>query len=551
MSSHINISIGKVIVALVLASVLNSGMQASATTCYDSADWKNVYLIPPNADPTTNIAITLTAEKTEVQPGDEVSLTVETDRDCYLTVMDLGSSGRVIRLWPNRYSSQDNKVEARTPRAIPGPDDGFRIKVAGPAGVERLVVFASSEKGKILSEDEFRALKDTAFSEFLGSPKDLAVEFQEGIGTLDASDRWGTAQLNFCITPPDRVSAEAQTTVPLQPGSGPHATEPAPEQASGDTVATGTVSQGPDQSAAQPDPAPDSASREQPAATESPDADLHGKTYLFAVGVSTGRLKYCENDARKAMDLLRRKTGAQYRNIRTLLGNAATHDGMMSGLKWLARTTEPEDVVFIYFSGHGTSVPDQSPLDEDDDKDEAFVLFHEKKPADYQKALEQKILMLDDDFNGLLKQIMARRKIIIVDACHSGTIYKHAGLESEDFVSKYYPLADPASGEDMWMLTAKRMPTNYGNDHEAVLAACLDSQSSYEYRLKKSGLFTYHLLNAINAGQVSLHKAFEQAGRKTVELSTEAFRESRGRIQPQTPQLTDPHGLVSRWRFTK
>lgn len=452
--------------------------------CATRGDWKDINILPTNGSPDSNIKISLTVDKTVAVPGDEIVLTIVADRDCYVTIMNLGTSGRIVRLWPNAYSGNDNFVSAGVPRRFPDVNDGFRYKVAGPVGVERIIGYASMEKGKILDENEFQGLQGTGFKQFVGGAKDLAKSFHKNTTALGTGTPWGTGQVNVCI------------------GTG---------------------------------------ATERPAET--------GQVYVLSIGAATGELKYCSRDAQRFSDAVISKMGVKESNVRLILGAEATHDGFSKGLEWLASTTQPEDTVVIFFSGHGTSIPDQAPSDEEDGKDECFVLYHTKPPQDYVTALRERVLMVDDEFNRILKTVQARKKLILVDSCHSGTISKEIGARTKNYVSKYLPLKDPRTGEKMWNLRSKSEPPNYGNDNEALMSACMDDQVSYEDQSKQAGLFTHHLLEAINSGASDLEKAFETA-KQSVERETSEFaRQSSGSAAVQTPSLTDPHGLAKLYRF--
>lgn len=458
--------------------------------CKTKGDWKDISILPANGAAETNIRISLSANKAQFAPGEEVILTFQADRDCYVTIMDLGTSGRIVRLWPNDLCGNDNLVTASVPRQFPGPGDQFRYTIAGPAGMERIVAYATLEKGKILSESDFQAMAQSGFKQFVGGAKDLASTFKKNADALGPSAPWGTSQLNLCI---------------------------------------GAGAQGP----AEPVQAQ--------------------RVFVVAAGAPTGDLRYCKKDAQRFVDALKSRMGVVESNVRLILGADATYEGFTNSLKWLETSTQPEDTAVVYFSGHGSSIPDQGTKDEEDGKDECLVLHHTgTTPSDYQVALQQKILMLDDDFNKLLKAIPARKKIIVVDTCHSGSIHKSLGMKTGNLVAKYMPFKDAATGEVMWNLKPKAdTPPNYGNDNEALLAACMDDQVSYEDQSIEAGLFTNNLLKAIEAGAKDLEQAFETAKTDT-EKQTKEFAAQQGKaVSVQVPNMTDPHGFVKLFGFGK
>lgn len=85
---------------------------------------------------------------------------------------------------------------------------------------------------------------------------------------------------------------------------------------------------------------------------------------------------------------------------------------------WLIDGVGRDDRVFIYYSGHGTQVPDVGG-DEADGSDEALVL-HDFKVTNGRPSG----LLVDDRFDELLRRIPSRNILLVVDACHSGTGYE-------------------------------------------------------------------------------------------------------------------------------
>ena len=457
--------------------------------CETTKDWKDIYILPTNPNPQNNIKLTLSAEKKSLKPGEELNLTFTADRECYLTLMDMGTSGKILRLWPNDYSGQDNRIAPNSPRKFPGPGDKFRYRIAGPDGVERLIAYATSEKGKILSEQEFQKLKDTGFKEYPGSAKDLAIQFQSRADSLGSGISWGTAQENVCI------------------GSGPK---------------------------------------------PSVDLPTSSKVYVMSVAAQTGKLKYCNKNAQTITDTLQAKLGLDKSNARVLIDGAGDYQGFCAGIQWLASVTRPEDKVIIYYSGHGGSCKDRPPIDEEDGRDEFLVLYPgQKEGMTLEQCLRKKICLIDDEINVLVKKIPARKKIFIIDSCHSGTMSKDI-VGDDDLVSMYQPMIDPQSGKEDLGFGQKATPPNYGNDHEAVLSACLDNETSWESWAPsiQAGLFTHFLLEAINGGSPNLEHAFKKAKENVLAWGVERSRKT-GKPFSQTPCLTDPHRIANDLRFEK
>ncbi|MCI5078657.1 DUF4384 domain-containing protein [Oricola sp.] len=77
------------------------------------------------------------------RPGEPIQIYVQTSKDAYVWMVNVGTSGRVSEIYPNAYSG-GNFVRAGQVVAIPAPNADFRFEASGPAGVELVKVFAST-----------------------------------------------------------------------------------------------------------------------------------------------------------------------------------------------------------------------------------------------------------------------------------------------------------------------------------------------------------------------------------------------------------------------
>ncbi|MBF0118556.1 MAG: caspase family protein [Desulfobacterales bacterium] len=66
-------------------------------------------------------------------------------------------------------------------------------------------------------------------------------------------------------------------------------------------------------------------------------------------------LKGTVNDVISIKEMLMANYGFESSNIKTLIDNQATRSSILEATNNLKLTTKPNDFVFIYFSGHGTS----------------------------------------------------------------------------------------------------------------------------------------------------------------------------------------------------
>jgi hypothetical protein len=81
--------------------------------------------------------------------GDKIVVYFRSDRDCYLTLFNIGTSGKLTVLFPN-YLFQNNFVTANKIYAIPGTEYPFEYELSGPSGVEKIKAIATTSKLNLL-----------------------------------------------------------------------------------------------------------------------------------------------------------------------------------------------------------------------------------------------------------------------------------------------------------------------------------------------------------------------------------------------------------------
>jgi len=256
------------------------------------------------------------------------------------------------------------------------------------------------------------------------------------------------------------------------------------------------------------------------------------KVYIVAIGVNRNNLKYCDMDAINFAGLIKRKFNVPDKNIKLMTNGIPTLKRVRKEIQSLKRLS-PDSTVFIYFSGHGTSIPDQND-DEEDGYDEAFVLVGSVEE-------QRETLYIDDDFRTDLAAIPAEKKVVVVDSCHSGTITKSL---DEIGPIKYMPLAylETNSKQNNTHVkgdiidvskNSKKHPSSIRN--VVLLSACTDSQSAREER-GKGGVFTNCLLKEMKQGvNLSLESIFEKTRRDVLKVTG----------NKQDPQKNDPKYIAS------
>lgn len=126
------------------------------------------------------------------------------------------------------------------------------------------------------------------------------------------------------------------------------------------------------------------------------------------------------NDVLTIRALLQARYGFRDEEIRELLDAQATREGILSAIHAvLIQPTQPGDVVFFYFAGHGSTV--DNPLSQEpDQQDEALV------PADAALGVAD---LHDKELGQLFNQVLDQGGVLtaIFDSCFSGSITLRAG----------------------------------------------------------------------------------------------------------------------------
>lgn len=240
---------------------------------------------------------------------------------------------------------------------------------------------------------------------------------------------------------------------------------------------------------------------------EPPPAKI-GKKYALLIGVNTFEdkdippLRFAEADALALREYLQGPKGRfDPQRVNVLTGAKATLENVRAGISAL-RKAEPEDLVFIFLSSHG------SPRSADP-RGVSYVMMHNTKNTNedirYATALQMVDLVED-----LKREIRARRLILVIDTCFSGDAVSREGSR------RLVPAAAkpdagwgaPVSG----VLSALQSGAG-----RAIISASRGDQESWESPVYKNGYFTHFFIEALSAneGNTQLRTAFEAARAKT------------------------------------
>ena len=131
---------------------------------------------------------------TSLPVGSSVDIVVESDQDGHLVLLDIDPTGRMVQIFPNRFSERSgvsDRIRAGQVLRIPGADGGFRFSVEPPVG-EGMLLAVVTQQGLQLSGLVSRH-KDLAVIERPGA---YLVELHEALRAADGTD-WGRATREY------------------------------------------------------------------------------------------------------------------------------------------------------------------------------------------------------------------------------------------------------------------------------------------------------------------------------------------------------------------
>lgn len=216
--------------------------------------------------------------------------------------------------------------------------------------------------------------------------------------------------------------------------------------------------------------------------------------WAVLVGISdyigtSADLAFCDDDAYAIRDaLLADPDHWTADHITCVIDDEATSDNIEAALRELASEPDDDDLLFFSFSGHGTYVPDEWPLDEADGYDECLVV----------QNLE---LLGDDDFAGYVAVIPCQQIILMFDCCFSGGMITSSAARDAATTVRGFGAPRPAGADGFTDDVVKRVGTQDMNDWTpwvVVITACRDDETCLEDARLGHGIFTWFLLQAMN-----------------------------------------------------
>lgn len=249
--------------------------------------------------------------------------------------------------------------------------------------------------------------------------------------------------------------------------------------------------------------------------------DGKGKLWAVVIGVSSYRnltkdqqLQYAHRDAQDFAAFLRSPNGGGFptNQVSVLLNQDATISAMRSALGTaLPRSVEPDDVVVIFFAGHGVVEGDR----------DGYLLAHDSDPQNLY-ATAMPIAELD---RIVTERIKARSVILIADACHAGKLgWTSRGAEEQRMVNRYMEEVGKTGQGVLRILGSRADQRSYEGEHWGG----------------GHGVFTHFLLKGLKGEADKDKDGFVRAAEVLEYLSEMVPKETKALQHPRAAGSIDP-----------
>ncbi|MEL6193070.1 MAG: caspase family protein, partial [Bacteroidota bacterium] len=224
-----------------------------------------------------------------------------------------------------------------------------------------------------------------------------------------------------------------------------------------------------------------------------PSASFKEKPSLFVLAVGTGDyvggesldLSYAEQDAREMAQIL------TLSGEKLFPGNSVTVHRLLTGesnslpsktnvkakLTEMADKVQPQDVVVLYFSGHGKTYEDQW----------YYLTYEMSSDILTDKAVRESKAISSRELKEWLGKMKAQKQVLILDACNSGKLNQDFDLLSEKTITSSQVRALDRLGQRAGLY---------------IISASTADQVSYEASPYGMGLLTYALLQGMSGSSL-------------------------------------------------
>lgn len=228
---------------------------------------------------------------------------------------------------------------------------------------------------------------------------------------------------------------------------------------------------------------------------------------------------------------------AKYEQIITCVNEEATKASIVSAFQTLMQSCQPNDIVYIHYSGHGQQMRDIG-NDEPDALDECWIPYDAyRRHSDTYRGEKH---LVDDEVNMLLTNIHNKigaggKMLVVVDACHSGD----ATRGQDETVRGVEDIFETVKS---WLgFSSSEQNSNIHSNAERwiTLSACESDQVNIEMKTPTAGKLTYAIYSKVKNSEFGTNEEFFKRLRMFVNMNTGS--------RPQRPTMT---GETTKYNIT-
>lgn len=194
------------------------------------------------------------------------------------------------------------------------------------------------------------------------------------------------------------------------------------------------------------------------------------KIWAVVVGVGSYEhmpsLRFTDDDAYQLFAFLKSPEGGALpdNQVRVLIDENATYRNILHTVKRVLHQADDNDVALFYFSGHGL--------------ESSFL------PVDYDGTKNE---LMHEEIRQLIDQSRAKHKVVIADACHSGSYLAYRSSNVDKSLEHYYRAFEESKGGTALLLSSK------------------EKEYSLEDGGLRSGVFSYFIIRGLK-GEADTNK---------------------------------------------
>lgn len=234
------------------------------------------------------------------------------------------------------------------------------------------------------------------------------------------------------------------------------------------------------------------------------------------------------NDIETMREILVSRWGFAPASIRVVRDAQGTRRGILSAFQQLVAQSQPDDIVYVHYSGHGSQVQDLNG-DEPDGLDETIV------PQDGRSEGVPDIT--DDELDAIFARLQARTALIVLDSCHSGTATRAVDIRTRsvprDSRTELYQTSAVATRAIVPRMQARFVVMSGAADNQEALDGPIDG--------RYHGFFTYALSRSLSGSTAAASPRSVFSG---VERELRRIQSQFGRASMPEPQLEAPAALL-------